>query len=226
MTSKQSTDHFQSSLSVKLKSSSSNFCIDALLAKKVPIQASPSSESLNSESNLTSPQAYVPSPDSRSEQSPDLELNVGLNSASSLNGTDQSNDHLSSLWTLRSSTSLPVTHPLTSSSSSSSNHHQLHPHQNQNNSTSTSLSTPTPMSLFPPSVTNHPLYASLYGSLQNSNSSSSIGLSHQNPNLSLIHGSAFHSPLHEIKAHHSSAVLPLDWLTRAGLLYHRNAGNY
>jgi hypothetical protein len=236
MTSKQSTDLSQSSLSLKLKTSS-NFCIDALLAKEDPIRASSSSESLNSESNPASLQDYVPSPDSRSDQSPEVEVNGGSNCDLSLNGADQSssNKQSSPLWTPRLTSSLTMAHPLTSSTSSSTSNHpslqsanQQPHHSNQPHTTAanTSLSSPTPVSLFSSSVTNHPLYASLYESLQNSNGSSSIGLIHQNQSLSLIHGSAFHSPLHDIKAHHSSPALPLEWLTRAGLLYHRNTGEY
>lgn len=39
-----------------------------------------------------------------------------------------------------------------------------------------------------------------------------------------MHGSAFHSPLQDMKGRGSSAHMSMDWLTRAGLLFHRTSG--
>lgn len=66
------------------------------------------------------------------------------------------------------------------------------------------------------SPASHPLYAAMYGSLPpttNSNGGPS---------------SAFHSPLGDFKSHAAAAAatsgLSMDWLARAGLLYHRTGG--
>lgn len=57
-----------------------------------------------------------------------------------------------------------------------------------------------------------PLYAAMYGSAG------------QRSNMQLLQHSAFHSPLHDLKAHSASSGLSMDWLARAGLLYHRTPG--
>lgn len=39
-----------------------------------------------------------------------------------------------------------------------------------------------------------------------------------------MHGSAFHPPLQDMKSHVASGNLSMDWLARAGLLFHRTSG--
>lgn len=60
------------------------------------------------------------------------------------------------------------------------------------------------------------LYPAMYGS----------GGQNSRPNMHLLPHSAFHSPLHDMKAHSASSGLSMDWLARAGLLYHRTAGEH
>ena len=73
-----------------------------------------------------------------------------------------------------------------------------------------------PPELFPQSS----LYASMYGG-QGSGSQVARNLERTVP---LLPQSAFHSPLHDLKAHSASTGLSMDWLARAGLLYHRTPG--
>lgn len=61
------------------------------------------------------------------------------------------------------------------------------------------------------------LYAAMYGSHGSMSPSC-------RSNIPLLPHSAFHSPLHDFKGHLPSAGLSMDWLARAGLLYHRSPG--
>lgn len=63
------------------------------------------------------------------------------------------------------------------------------------------------------------LYAAMYGS------HGSMGPNCRS-NMPLLPHSAFHSPLHDLKGHMPSPGLSMDWLARAGLLYHRSPGMY
>lgn len=82
-----------------------------------------------------------------------------------------------------------------------------------------------PQHLFQSAIAGHPLYAAMYGSA----SALSAGHPHGLPpnssgSVPMMHGSAFHSPLHDLKGHPVTGGLSMDWLARAGLLYHRSSG--
>lgn len=173
------------------KSSSSSFCIDALLAREDPVRCSPSPSS----SERGSPAASL-------RISPGAQSPFARSSSSHSSHTPQSHERAapSPLWTNRISTAMPPT----------SHGHTVHP-----SSTSSGL--------FPSAVATHSLYAAMYGGgghLHGPHPSAGVSPS----SMSLIHGSAFHSPLHDMKGHHGSGSLSMDWLARAGLLYHRSPG--
>jgi len=201
------------------KSSASSFCIDALLAREDRILKSPpSTTSLSSSSHASPP---LSPDDARSSSSPLSSpplVNGALHSGS--RGTPADHEHLrgmesrtppiSPLWSPRSS-GIQMCSSLAAS---------VHPHHS--NSHAHHAAAAAMSSLFSSSsASTHPLYAAMYGGSHGQ---------HNIPNgptsgIPLIHGSAFHSPFHDIKGHGGSAGgLSIDWLARAGLLYHRSSG--
>lgn len=199
------TQEVQASSSSLASKTSSNFCIDALLAKENPIRSPPSTESVTSGSPRTTPDV---SPGVRSTESPILMNGVENSNVHQL----EQNAHFSSLWSPRPSSVFHL---------SSQIQHSTHP-------SSSSVNSSNPMSLFSSGVSNHPLYAAMYGGMHHGNpnglNQSQGGVPAGGSHMPLIHGSAFHSPLHDVKGHHGSGSLSMDWLARAGLLYHRTPG--
>ncbi|XP_054162270.1 motor neuron and pancreas homeobox 1-like [Oppia nitens] len=195
------------------KSSASNFCIDALLAREDRPQ---SATSLSSSSRASPPMSPDDARSSSSPMSSPLLMNGTLHSSS--RGTPADSEHIrgidvrtppmSPLWSPRSSN-------LQMCSSLASGVHSHH-----NNAAAAAMS-----SLF--SSTNpsaHPLYAAMYNQ---SHGPHVIGNGPNGPSsaIPLLHNSAFHSPFHDIKGHTGSGGgLSIDWLARAGLLYHRSSG--
>lgn len=189
--------------------STSNFCIDALLAKEDRLKSPHSTPSLSSSSAPASP---VLSPDARSSGSPSL-----INGSYVSRRTPNVPEHLGS--DLRASKS-PLWSPLSSSANIQvcSALANSHPHQNNHVHHAANIA----MSSLFPSASAHPLYAAMYGASHPHGLQNASGGNPGN-SLPLIHGSAFHSPFHDMKGHPSGA-LPIDWLARAGLLYHRSSG--
>ena len=113
--------------------------------------------------------------------------------------------------------------------------HSNQPHNDVPRSTASPFWSSRPAAL-PPNAAGHPggaqnflhsamaghsLYAAMYGS---SGLGGHVPPTTMSPsNIPLMHGSAFHSPLHDLKGHPPGG-LSMDWLARAGLLYHRSAG--
>ncbi|RWS31251.1 muscle segmentation homeobox-like protein [Leptotrombidium deliense] len=204
--SSKSTDTSAASFLVNTKSAS-NFCIDALLAREDPVRSPPSTESVNSDSVPSSPQDFAISPVSRSVSTP-VNTTVVNNSVNAAN--EQSRDQLSPLWSPRHSSSVSINAMNAFTTSMSHSSHQP------------SVSS-AGMPLFPQTVASHPLYAAMYGGMHSSNGPAIGSAVSAGSSGSLMHGSAFHSPLHELKSHPGG--LSMDWLARAGLLYHRTPEN-
>lgn len=80
----------------------------------------------------------------------------------------------------------------------------------------TSMSIGQQPDMFPAGTSS--LYAAMYASHGHHASQSCRS------NMSLLPHSAFHSPLQDLKSHMPSPSLSMDWLARAGLLYHRTTG--
>ncbi|RWS11725.1 motor neuron and pancreas homeobox protein 1-like protein [Dinothrombium tinctorium] len=199
---KPATDTTSPSFLLTTKTAS-NFCIDALLAREDPIRTPPSNESVNSDSVPGSPPEFNVSPVARSASSP---MSASVNGAN-----DHSPGPMSPIWSPRHSSSLHI--GAFNTSMSHSNHHP-------------SVTNTNPVPIFAQSVASHPLYAAMYGGMHASNGPTAIGASvgAATAGSNLMHGSAFHSPLHDIKSHPVSGGLSMDWLARAGLLYHRSPG--
>ena len=194
------------------KSSASSFCIDALLAREDHILKSPPSTTSLSSSSRGSPP--LSPDDARSSSSP-------LSSPPLINGamhcssrrTPADNDHMRGLE-LRTPPVSPLWSPRSANLQLCSSLGGV-PHSHHNNTSAMS-------SLFSGNPSTHPLYAAMYTQTHGQ---------HNGPNgptsgLPMIHSSAFHSPFHDIKGHSGSSgpALPIDWLARAGLLYHRSSG--
>ncbi len=200
------------------KSSASSFCIDALLAREDrTLKSPPSTTSLSSSSHGSPP---LSPDDARSSSSPLSSpplVNGLLHSGS--RGTPADHEHLRGmelrtppLWSSRSS-GMQMCSALAAS---------VHPHHNNHAHSAAAAA----MSSFfsSASASAHPLYAAMYGGSHGTHSVPN-GPNGPSTSIPLIHGSAFHSPFHDIKGHGGSAGgLSIDWLARAGLLYHRSSG--
>jgi hypothetical protein len=199
------------------KSSASNFCIDALLAREDHILKSPqSTASLSSSSRASPPMSPDDVHSSSSPMSSPALINGTTHSGS--RGTPADSDHMramemrtppmSPLWSPRSSN-------LQMCSSLASGVHSHH-----NNAAAAAMS-----SLFSSAnPSGHPLYAAMYNQTHGSHAMVN-GPNGSSAGIPLIHSSAFHSPFHDMKGHTGSGGgLPIDWLARAGLLYHRSSG--
>lgn len=193
--------------------STSSFCIDALLARQDrPVKSPLSTESLDLSSTPASP--ALSHDDARSSTSPLSSPNIngtlysGARSTSSEQGNcmDLRTPPISPIWANRSS-NIQMCSSLAN----------VHSHPNHSHSAAAAA-----MSLFS-STPNHPLYAAMYG-VSHGPHGISNGSAGPPSNIPLIHGSAFHSPFHDMKNHSGSSGLPIDWLARAGLLYHRSSG--
>lgn len=109
----------------------------------------------------------------------------------------------------------PVRSPAASPLSSTSTPSDLESSSPQPVSSSSSPSFPA--HFFPPSS----LYAAMYSGHHHHPVHSQSVVSSSG---SLMHGSAFHPPLQDMKSHAASGNLSMDWLARAGLLFHRTSG--
>lgn len=106
----------------------------------------------------------------------------------------------------------PVRSPLSSSSDELGSSVSPQP---VSSSSSPSFPTSSPHFFPPPSS----LYAAMYSGHHPVHSQSMVSSSG-----SLMHSSAFHPPIQDIKNPPSTPHLSMDWLTRAGLLFHRTSG--
>ena len=196
------------------KSSASSFCIDALLAREDHILKSPPSTSSLSCSSRGSP--AMSADDARSSSSPlssPALINGGIHSSS--RGTPADSEHIRSggsppvspLWSPRSN-NLQMCSPLGS-----------HSHHNNSGAMQSLFSSANPSP--------HPLYAAMYSQTHGPHNMTN-GPNCPPHGIPMIHSSAFHSPFHDLKGHSASSApgLPIDWLTRAGLLYHRTSGKW
>lgn len=203
------------------KSSTSSFCIDALLARQDRqerqdrsdrvLKGPPSTSSLSSSCRGSPPMSPDDARSSSSPLSSPALINGGIHSSS--RGTPADSEHIRSvgsppvspLWSPRSN-NLQMCSP-------------LGPHSHHNNA----AAMPSIFSSGNPSP--HPLYAAMYSQSHGPHNMAN-GPNGAPPGIPLMHSSAFHSPFHDLKSHNAGSApgLPIDWLTRAGLLYHRTSG--
>ena len=197
------------------KTSASSFCIDALLAREDHIMKSPPSTTSLSSSSRGSPPM---SPDDARSSSSPLSSPPLINGTihSSSRGTPADNEHMRGLE-LRTPPVSPLWSPRSSNLQLCSSLGGPHSHHNNVSPMSSLFSSGNPSA--------HPLYAAMYAQTHGPHNMGN-GPNGPSSGIPLIHSSAFHSPFHDIKGHsgNSGPALPIDWLARAGLLYHRSSG--
>lgn len=223
------------------RSSTSSFCIDALLSRDKQ-QASSSAvfnqrlhSQQQSQSQSQQQQQQSPTP------TPSTDLDASNNSTSprifSPLGSDESRPNSACVTDDRSNSPVSnVTSNLWSQSplNGQSSHHRsvISNHSSLLPPNSTHVTSGHP--LHPLFHTSAPPSASLYAAMYGGNSSlhpPSTSASGHHPALTLLpHASAFHAPLGDLKNQAAAAAaassLSMDWFTRAGLLYHRTPGKF